>query len=393
MASTEETARNSVNGPSRPLRYPRIPLRILTRYTLAEVAVPTLLAMLVIGFLAVSVRLNEQIRDVSLEFLTATDIVRLLVCFLPTLVTIVIPIAYMMGVLLAFGQLSQHNEITAMKAAGIPLTRVVVPVIFLGGLLSVGSFVLQDRVQPAALTRVNNLIYREIPLRATLDMLPTGVMHEFGDWRVYVRDRNPETRELKNIEIYQPQNDGSVQIYAAKSARLIKKGAESSILMPHGHVIMPQEDGSAMLQIITNTALQLPPLHEEKVQGKRQTYTLAELLEHEKREAEKHASHASASGDRELKRTRWEISERFSLPLSCLAVSLLAAPLAVRGSRSGRSYSFAIGFTIFLAYYVMQFQLEPDSLVSLANCIGRGLMPSIVLAGAGIWALWRVDSV
>ena len=389
----QEITRDSSDGPVWPPWYRRAPLRILTRYTLAEVAAPTVLSMLVIGFLAVSVELNEQIRDVSLDFLTATDIVRLLVCFLPTLVTIVIPIAYMMGVLLAFGQLSQHNEITAMKAAGIPLKRIIVPVIFLGGLLSVGSFVLQDRVQPAALKRANNLIYREIPLRASLDVLPTGRMHEFGDWAVYVRDRDPETRQLKEIQIFQPQSDGSIQIYAAESARLIKEGAESSIFMPRGHVIMPQEDGSAMLQIITDTTLRLPPLHEKKVQSRRRTYTLGELLDHEKREATKHAGRPLASGNRELQRTRWEISERFSLPLACLVVSLLAAPLAVRGSRSGRSYSFAIGFTIFLVYQVMWLQLEPDSLVSLTNCIVRGLVPNVLLAGAGIWALWRVDSV
>ena len=110
LALMQEIARDSADGPVGPPWYRRAPLRILTRYILAEVAAPTALSLLVIGFLAISSKLREKIRDVDdLGFLTAIDIAQLLLCFLPTLVTIVIPVAYMMGVLMAFGQLSQRN--------------------------------------------------------------------------------------------------------------------------------------------------------------------------------------------------------------------------------------------------------------------------------------------
>jgi hypothetical protein len=66
--------------------------------------------------------------------------------------------------------------------------------------------VLQDRVQPAAWKRVNALLYEELPQRATLEVLPTGVMHEFGGLRVYIGGRDLASKTLYNIDIIQPQD-------------------------------------------------------------------------------------------------------------------------------------------------------------------------------------------
>ena len=88
-----------------------------------------------------------------------------------------------------------------------------------------------------------------------------------------------------------------------------------------------------------------------------------------------------------------ETSERFGLSLACLAVSLAAAPLAVRFPTSGRSFSFALGFSLALLYYVVNILLEPRSLVSMPETILCAMAPNIVLGVLGLWALWRVDRV
>ncbi|MCP4646042.1 MAG: YjgP/YjgQ family permease [bacterium] len=370
-----------------------MPVKILSRYTLKEVAVPAFLSLAVVGFLAVAVELREKLKDIPIEHLTGSDVGRLLLYFLPTLVVFVIPITYMMGILLGFGRLSQNNEITAMKAAGIPLKKVVVPVIALGALLSLGTFYLQDRVQPMAMQRAKNLIFKELPLRVTVDMLPTGRMHQFGDWRVYIQRRDPETRTLYGVEILQPNSDGTLNAYWAKSARLIEENGQSILSIPEGHMIKPQGDSNVFWNRLENAGLKVPEIAPQKVRSARQTLTLSQLFAEEGNLEVKYASHKARNIKQELRKVRWEIAERFSLPLSCLAVSLLAAPLAVRGSRGGRSYSFAIGFGIILFYQVLRLLLEPGSLHPLSYNLIVGLLPNILLGLAGMWALWRVDRV
>jgi lipopolysaccharide export LptBFGC system permease protein LptF len=95
----------------------------------------------------------------------------------------------------------------------------------------------------------------------------------------------------------------------------------------------------------------------------------------------------------EFRKLRLEILERVSLPLACLALSLVAAPLAVRGGRSGRPWTFAIGFGVCLVYFVIWMATQPLIPRSLTETILRGSIANAVMLAAGAVALWRVDRV
>lgn len=367
-------------------------MSIINRYILREVAAPLALACAIISFLAVANELRERVTDLPLPVLLLSDLARLTLYFLPSLVSYIVPIAYLMAILLAFGRLAQDGEIIAMKAAGIPLKRLILPVVAGGALLSVGCFFLQDRVQPMALARAKMLITVEMPLRVTLDVLPTGQMHRFGDWQIYIggKDKEPRTRTLRNIDIL----DGRGWMYYAESATLVKEDGQSAIVMPRGHIVMPEDEQGFPIMNFTNLSLRLPDLAQlRRIGNTRYELTLSELLAQEKREALRYSISRSSADKKTLQGTRSEVSDRFSLPLACLAVSVAAAPLGVRARRAGRSYTFAVGAGIFLAYYVLRFLLEPKSLHAIHEVVLRGLAPNVALILAGLWFLWRVDRV
>ena len=378
--------------PRSPRRGP-VFLKLLSKYTLKEVAVPAVLALLIVGFLAVIVELREKSENIPIEYVRVVDIARLLFYFLPSLVAFVIPITYMMGILLAFGSLAQNNEITAMKAAGIPLKRVLLPVLVAGALLSAVTFLLQDQVQPLALQRAIDLMYRELPMRGTVDILPAGRMHEFGPWRVYFRERDPKTGTLHGIDLLKENEDGSVWAYWAESARVEKDGAQSIIHINNGRLIMPQEDGTAVQTGLQDTRIALPSVTAERARDVRDALGLSALLEDEKEMTAAIKASPSHTLRNDLRDVRWQIADRIAMPLICLSVSLLAAPLAVRGARGGKSYSFAIGFILVLAYQSMRILLEPSSLHPLSEVIARAMVPNLLIGGLGIIAVWRVDRI
>jgi lipopolysaccharide export LptBFGC system permease protein LptF len=365
----------------------------LTRYCLLEIGVPAVLAMLVIGFLGVANELRERRAVLPLDLINGWDMARLVLYFSPTLIVYLIPIAYMMGILLAFGKLAQNNEITAMKAAGIPLKRLVIPVVTVGALLSGVTFFLQDRVQPNALSRANQLLFVELPQRLTLDVLPVGVMNEFsGGVRVFFKERDAHNKQLRDIVVIKPQG-GRDMFYYAETAQFEESGETAQLILGKCHIVKQQPGDDVTTQFSENVTVTLTSPRLRPAPARHKAMTIQELVTQEKQSTKDYASFKSKSNAEELRTIRTEISERITLPLACLAVALAAAPLAVRAPRSGRSYSFAIGIVLLGGYYLLRILLEAKSVHPLEDYVIRGLVPNVVLCVVGLWALWRVDRV
>jgi lipopolysaccharide export LptBFGC system permease protein LptF len=181
-------------------------------------------------------------------------------------------------------------------------------------------------------------------------------------------------------------------VLSAQSARLVEEGGRKKIVMGNAYIFSPV-DASNLLLMAAPTATQiLPTVATMSLPDQLQMQTIEELIETEKQTNAAYGEGLRIVRNR-LREIRQEIAKRIAFPLACLAVSLVAAPLAVRSHRGGRSYSFAAGFGIALTFYLLYFALEPKSLKSMSEVMLRSLAPSIVLSLVGAWLLWRVDRV
>ena len=215
---------------------------ILNRYILRQIAAPALMAVTLVAVIGVAQEIQERVAKLPLAQMTLSDFARLSGYFLPTIVSYLIPVTFMLGILLAFGRFSQNNELVAMKAAGIPLKRLLAPILVVGALLSATSFLVQDRVQPWAVRKVTDLINTELPLRATLDSLPAGIMHEYSGWRVYIGENDREGT-LRNVIIVEPGEGVTAATYYAETASLKTDGNKTLLAMPHVRLIPAGESG------------------------------------------------------------------------------------------------------------------------------------------------------
>ena len=361
----------------------------LDRYIFRHIAFPSLLAFGVVNFLVVANEIRTYMKELPMALVNLGDISRLSVYFLPYLISYVVPITYLLGILMTFGRLAQQGEITAIKAAGIPLKRIAAPVIAVGALLSILCFVVQDRVQPWALDRAFRIIGVELPMRATLDALPAGVMHQYGDWQVYFGGKDPARGELTGVSIIAPTDDGSEQVYHARSARLVKTAQGHEIVLTQPRVI--RGDGSR----ISAETLTIPvaPPTPKSVRGERNARSLAELLDGERALSEEYQRARTDSAKTRLRKERNEIAERVSLPFAALAVAFVGAPLGVRSRRTGRSHTFATAFCIILVYYLMQMAFDTNAVKMLRTVILNAWVPNLAVMLAGAVLLWRVDRV
>ncbi|HNR30526.1 MAG TPA: LptF/LptG family permease [Candidatus Hydrogenedentes bacterium] len=368
-------------------------MALLHRYLLRQVGPPALIAFVVIAFLAMIAGLRQQISELPLDQVTLGDLTRLSFLSLPALIAYIVPITYMMGILAGFGGLAQANAFVAMKAAGIPMRRLILSVIGLGALLSVGCFLVQDQVRPWAMRQAIRLIYSDLPLRASIDLLPPGVMHEFADWRVYIGDKDTRTNTLRDIVILRPEDTGETSAFYADSAQLVRDPAGSTLVLTNGSWIQSRGLDRVFHAESPRMELSVPKLMPKEPKREREGMTLRELLYSEVQLAQTYAETQALPTYAALLRERGEISDRLALPLMCLAVSLVAAPLAVRSPRTGRSFIFAIGFVMLISYFTLNRLFEPRLLMPLHQVVLMGQAPNLVLGAAGLVFVWRVDRV
>lgn len=138
-----------------------------------------------------------------------------------TLVPRSLPLAVLLASLMTFGNLGERVELTAMKSAGIPLIRVMAPLMVFCIALCGASFYFQNVVIPHAQLQLQTLIISMKQKSPELE-IPEGAFYDgISSYNLYVKHKNPETGTLYGVVIYN-MSDGAENavILKADSGRL-----------------------------------------------------------------------------------------------------------------------------------------------------------------------------
>lgn len=149
-----------------------------------------------------------------------------------SLVSMALPLAILLSSLITFGNLGEKLELLAMKAAGISLFRIMRPYIIFISIISVGAFFYSNMAMPKIQTKLWTLLYSMRQKSPEVE-IPEGSFYQGIDgYHIYVREKDKETKLLKDIMIYDFTNgfDNSV-VLAADSGRLRVASDKNSLLL------------------------------------------------------------------------------------------------------------------------------------------------------------------
>jgi lipopolysaccharide export system permease protein len=138
-----------------------------------------------------------------------------------TLVPMSMPLAVLLASLITFGNMGEKLELLSMKAAGVPLVRILCPIFIVASLVCVVSFVFQDKVQPRATKQLATLLWSMRQKSPELD-IPEGIFYsEIPGYSIFVQKKDAKTGMLHGVMIYS-LTDGyqKMEIVLADSARL-----------------------------------------------------------------------------------------------------------------------------------------------------------------------------
>ena len=138
-----------------------------------------------------------------------------------TLIPLSVPLAVLLASLITFGNFGERFELLAMKASGIPLIRILMPVLIAALLICSGSFYFQNNISPEANKQLYTLLWSMRQKSPELD-IPEGIFYsDIPGYNLYVEHKDAETGMLYGVMIYtNTDNYEDTQIVIADSGRL-----------------------------------------------------------------------------------------------------------------------------------------------------------------------------
>jgi lipopolysaccharide export system permease protein len=213
-------------------------VRIVTRYVLKEhlgplaFAVSALTSLLLLNFVA------KRLGDLVGKGLPWTVITEFLLLSIPFTLAMTLPMAVLVATMHAFSRLAAENEITAFKASGVSMQRLVIPVILASVGLTLGMVLFNDQVLPRANHRLATLQADIARVKPTL-ALNEQVINEVVPRQLYLRAARiaSGSNQMQDVTIYDLADPANRRTIVADSGHLA--------LSPSGEdLILTLYDGS-----------------------------------------------------------------------------------------------------------------------------------------------------
>lgn len=187
----------------RPPRPHRHFVRIINRYVLREHFGPLVFAMSALTSLLLLNYIAKQLPHLVGKGLEWTVIAEFVLLSLPFTIAMTLPMAVLVATLHAFSRLASDSEITAFKASGVALPRLMAPVIVVGLVLSLVMVWFNDQVMPAANWRLQTLGNDIARKKPTLQLRPQ-VINEVSPGRLFLSAGRlvGGSSEMRDVTIY-----------------------------------------------------------------------------------------------------------------------------------------------------------------------------------------------
>lgn len=353
-------------------------MRLLDRYLLTRFVAALALSVVGLLLIAIVVDLTENIDTFIDHHAAVAQILRYYLYHAPYWIVLTLPIAALMAALFSLTGLARHNEITAMKAAGISLYRVLAPLFIFAAFFSGLAFLFADRVLPSATFRYNT-IRDEIRSYSRSDGSRRQVLLQDVDGQ-YFFTRSYDARRRKAHQILWERQLDSRVIERVVANRLEWRDGGWMVFEGRRYRFAGEAITTSAFDTLKLDRLTLQPTDLERQQKKPQEMNFAEL--------EGYISRARANGE-DVTRNLVDLHLKISFPVTCFIVVLLGTPLGANTRRAGWANSFGVGILICFAFY---------SCVKMGQALGwNQILPpmlgswlaNIVFGLFGVIFLWR----
>lgn len=226
-------------------------MKILTRYILREHIGPLLFAVSALTALLLLQQVAKQFGNLVGKGLSWAVIGEVFYLSIPFIVAMTLPMAVLVAVLYAFSRLAAENEVTALRASGVGIVRLVRPVIVAGVVLAIGMLVFNDQ----ALSRSNHrlrTLQTDIARKKPTFALREQVINEVLPGKIFLKAGHidPSTNKMREVFIYNFEDPMHRKTIYADSGQMGLTADQGTLQMflHHGYMIEIPRDNPGTLQ-------------------------------------------------------------------------------------------------------------------------------------------------
>ena len=375
--------------------------RASTRRRVFSVSFPTLLddyvlrdffvylGMILSSFLVLLLvfTLFELLGDILRNQTPFTVVAEYLLNVAPYLLYSVAPLIMLLAVLITFGLMNRSNEITAIKATGTSIYRIVAPVIVAAAVLATGLFFVDQFYLPRTNKR-QEALHNQIKGKPAQTYLRPDRKWIFGQHNdiYYYQFFDPDHDQFGNVTIFQidpasftiSERIHADRVHWADSMNrwIFEQGWERSL---HGSAIA----GYRTFEVSTFPALSESPSYFKK--------EVKQYSEMNYEELRRYIRDLQQSGF-DVVRLRVQLNKKLSFPLITLIMAVLAVPFSLSAAKKGAITGVAVAVGIAVVYTVVSRLFEAMGDLSQLPPALAAWSPDLIFALVGSYLILKIPT-
>ena len=345
-------------------------MRILTRYLL-RTYLPTFL--LALGVFLFVLLMQYFLRLFNLALIKGISFFWILGCFarlLPYFLSLALPMAFLVALLMTLGGLCESGEVMAMRASGFSFNEILAPFFLLALSLSGLLLYINHKASPEGFQSFRNA-YSQASERVARVRLEPRTFFPLGDWRFYAEEVGPNG-EVSGVRLVKLRGQYQrLRIWAKDGRAIIEPGRGVSLELRSGSLQWPNDLPDSLTTASFGTYRLFVPfvdykkVHRDPDLQELNTRSLREILRKGVLEPARQREYAT------------EAALRSAGAVAPFALFWIACPLGLRLERRSRALGFAFSLLTMFAFY---------GLLALGVGLGRRSL------GLSAWGPWIPDA-
>ena len=323
-------------------------MKIIDRYMVKGFLSPFVWCLFIFTVMAVIIDMFSFIEDIVKFKIPGASLAAFYVYYTPTIILQVTPMAVLLSTVFILSTLNKNSEITAMKSSGLGLWRILSPIIILGVIISIASFVISDKVIPIS-SKVANMIRRDELEKEKRKGNPQRIVENVavygsGNRIVFARTYDTDKKLLSDIIIH--EHDNSENLVSKITAQ---RGVWTGKGWMFYSVIMWNIDNSG--KILSGPIFYASKAIALKERPRDFAYNEWNSEYMSYRDLKNYIKNFKGAGTKMVRTLTVDLNHKLSFPTISFFIILIGAPFALITTRGGVLVGVGMSIAIGLLYY------------------------------------------
>lgn len=329
---------------------------LLDRYVVRGVLPPTGIGFLLFTFILLLDTISQLTKILVSRGADMATVLRAFVYLLPSIFSVTIPMAFLLGVLLAFGRMASDSEIVALRASGVSPSRLLRPVSALAALACAITFYTVAVALPTANQAYRELLFNLLVSKARTGIVPRVFNDELlpsRDLVIYISDVRAETGEWRDVFIHDGRKPQKPAVILARTGHfdIDRTRRTVEISLQNGVVHAFDSVNPAAYERLQFQSRNIPLPFDQLYPAIPLSKGDREMRISELREKVATLK-AQGKGPKDTNPWAVEIHKKFAIPAACFVFGFLGLGLSLGSKKEARSAAFGLSIAVIFVYYV-----------------------------------------